>query len=115
MKNWKSTSISWRNPESGWAGFARLWSGAQSGVWTAKAADIPDEILNPVEVYGARMQPVCKLPGGTYTPPAGQGEHHLIGSLVMTRVSRSQETAGVHEMADLRGPDRGLYAAGMLT
>jgi len=50
-----------------------------------------------VEVYGPEAVPVFgKLPGERrmYTLPAGQGEHHLIGSQVMTRVSRSQETGG---------------------
>ena len=106
MNNWKRRAFLGTTATAAAAGFTWLKTNSDAGVWTAKAADVPDEILNPVEVYGADAVPSFgKLPGERrmYTLPAGQGEHHLIGSQVMTRVSRSQETAGVHEMVTFAG------------
>src|SRR5580693_5814152 len=101
MNNWKRRTFLGVAGVSAGAGLNWLKSGSAFDGETAKAADIPDEILNPVEVYGPDAVPVFgKLPGERrmYVLPAGQGEHHLIGSQVMTRVSRAQETGGVHEM-----------------
>ena len=106
MNNWKRRAFLGTAATAAGASFTWLKTNSDAGIWTAKAADIPDEILNPVEVYGADAVPSFgKLPGERrmYTLPAGQGEHHLIGSQVMTRVSRSQETAGVHEMVTFAG------------
>ncbi len=66
----------------------------------------PDEILNPVEVSGAAAEPtIGKLPGERrmYVMNITQGEHHLIGSQVMSRVARPVETGGVHEMMVFAG------------
>jgi quercetin 2,3-dioxygenase len=71
-----------------------------------QVADVPDEILNPVEVSGDEAVPIIgRLPGARrmYVLPADQGEHHLVGSLVMTRVSRPLETMGVHEFVTFAG------------
>src|SRR5580658_9422335 len=106
MNTWKRRSFLGAAATAAGAGFTWIKSNSDSGVWTARAADIPDEILNPVEVYGPDAVPVFgKLPGERrmYTLPAGQGEHHLVGSQVMTRVSRAQETDGVHEMVTFAG------------
>lgn len=106
MNKWKRRAFLGAAGVAAGAGYTWLKSGSEAGVWTAKAADIPDEILNPVEVYGPEAVPVFgKLPGERrmYVLPAGQGEHHVIGSQVMTRVSRAQETAGVHEMVTFAG------------
>ena len=58
----------------------------------------PEEILNPVEVSGDEAVPVVgRLPGARrmYVLPADQGEFHLVGSHVVKRIARSQETSGV--------------------
>jgi quercetin 2,3-dioxygenase len=67
---------------------------------------IPDEILNPVEVNGAAAVPVMgRLPGERrmYVANITQGEQHLIGGQVMSRVARSVETRGDHEMVVFSG------------
>ena len=51
-------------------------------------ADVPDEILNPVEVSGDEAVPILgRLPGARrmYVLPADAGEHYLVGGHVMTR------------------------------
>jgi quercetin 2,3-dioxygenase len=69
----------------------------------------PDEILNPVEVSGAEAVPIIgRLPGARrmYMLPADQGEFHLVGSQVIKRIARSQETggvAGVYEATSFSG------------
>ncbi len=93
----------------GGAGLAAgaTWVGMQAGLTgTALAADAPDEVLNPVEVSGEEAIPVMgRLPGAKrmYVLPSGSGEHHLMGALVMTRVSRPADTANVYEMATFAG------------
>ena len=69
-------------------------------------ADVPDIILNPVEVSGAEAIPVFgRLPGSRhmYVLPSGQGEFHRIGGHVMTRVARALDTGNVYEMATFAG------------
>ena len=72
-------------------------------------ASFPDEILNPVEVSGEEAVPIVgRLPGARrmYMLPNDQGEFHLVGSQVLKRISRSQETsgvAGVHEATRFSG------------
>ncbi len=69
-------------------------------------SDFPDDIVNPSEVTGPEAIPVLgRLPGARrmYMLPAGEGEKHLIGSLVMVRVTRPLETANVFEMATFAG------------
>jgi quercetin 2,3-dioxygenase len=70
------------------------------------ADDVPDVILNPVEVSGPEAIAVMgRLPGAkrTYVLPSGAGEHHIIGSQVMTRVARPADTGNVFEMATFAG------------
>ncbi len=72
----------------------------------ARAAFFSDEILNPVEVSGAAAEPtIGRLPGERrmYVMNITQGEHHLIGSQVMSRVARPVETGGVHELMVFAG------------
>src|SRR5580658_2507100 len=83
------------------------WVGVRSGLTGAAfGADAPDEVLNPVEVSGPEAVPVMgRLPGAKrmYVLPSGAGEHHLIGSLAMTRISRPADTANVYELATFAG------------
>jgi quercetin 2,3-dioxygenase len=67
---------------------------------------IPDEILNPVEVSGAEAVPVIgKLPGQKrmYVLPNDAGEYHRVGSQVMRRIARREDTGDVHELATFTG------------
>ena len=69
-------------------------------------AGVPDEILNPVEVSGAEAEPVMgKLPGQKrmYVLPTDAGEFHLVGSQVMKRIARREDTGDVHELATFSG------------
>jgi quercetin 2,3-dioxygenase len=69
-------------------------------------AGVPDEILNPVEVSGAEAEPVIgKLPGRKrmYVLPNDAGEYHRIGSQVMRRIARREDTGDVHELATFTG------------
>jgi quercetin 2,3-dioxygenase len=66
----------------------------------------PDEVLNPIEVHGAEAVPVIgQLPGARrmYVLPDGKGEYFRLGSLVMTRIARPQETGGTYELATFAG------------
>src|SRR6187402_768210 len=84
-------------------GLSLLAAGLQGG------PNFPDEILNPVEVSGEEAVPIIgRLPGARrmYMLPADQGEFHVVGSQVIKRISRSQETsgvAGVHEATSFSG------------
>jgi quercetin 2,3-dioxygenase len=77
------------------------------GTWAAQQpASFPDEILNPVEVSGEEAVPIIgRLPGARrmYVLPADRGEHHLVGSQVMTRIARPVETGSVHELVTFAG------------
>ena len=67
---------------------------------------VPDEILNPVEVSGAEAEPVMgKLPGAKrmYVLPNDAGEYHRVGSQVMKRIARREDTGDVHELATFTG------------
>jgi quercetin 2,3-dioxygenase len=67
---------------------------------------VPDDVLNPVEVSGPEAVPIIgELPGARrmYVLPDGKGEYHLIGSQVMTRIARPQETGGTYELATFAG------------
>jgi quercetin 2,3-dioxygenase len=67
---------------------------------------VPDEILNPVEVNGAEAEPVMgKLPGQKrmYVLPNDAGEYHRVGSHVMKRIARREDTGDVHELATFTG------------
>ena len=69
-------------------------------------AGVPDEILNPVEVSGAEAEPVMgKLPGQKrmYVLPNDAGEYHRVGSQVMKRIARREDTGDVHELATFTG------------
>ena len=69
-------------------------------------AGIPDDILNPVEVSGADAEPVMgKLPGQKrmYVLPNDAGEYHRVGSQVMKRIARREDTGDVHELATFTG------------
>lgn len=69
-------------------------------------ADIPDEILNPVEVSGPEAEPILgKLPGQKrmYMLPNDAGEYHRVGSHVMKRIARREDTGDVHELATFTG------------
>lgn len=66
----------------------------------------PDEVLNPVEVHGPDAVPIIgQLPGARrmYVLPDGKGEYFRLGSLVMTRIARPQETGGTYELATFAG------------
>jgi hypothetical protein len=66
----------------------------------------PDEILNPIEVIGDEAVPIVgRLPGARrmYVLPADQGEFHLVGSQVVKRIARSQETSGVAGVYEASG------------
>ena len=72
----------------------------------APLAGIPEEILNPVEVSGAEAVPVMgKLPGEKrmYVLPNDAGEYHRVGSQVMKRIARREDTGDVHELATFTG------------
>ena len=72
----------------------------------APLAGIPDEILNPVEVSGAEAEPVMgKLPGQKrmYVLPNDAGEYLRVGSQVMKRIARREDTGDVHELATFTG------------
>src|SRR5579871_5414424 len=87
------------------AGRARVGAAQAAGA-PAVAGDVPDIILNPVEVSGIEAMPVFgRLPGSRhmYVLPSGQGEFHRIGGHVMTRVARSLDTGNVYEMATFAG------------
>ena len=88
----------------GWTPFGR------AGVWAqAPVTGIPEEILNPVEVSGAEAEPVMgKLPGQKrmYVLPNEAGEYHRIGSQVMKRIARREDTGDVHELATFTGNTR---------
>ena len=78
------------------------------GTWATQqpAAGFPDEILNPVEVSGEEAVPIIgRLPGARrmYVLQANLGEHHLVGSQVMTRIARPAETGDVHELMTFAG------------
>ena len=77
------------------------------GLGQALAQDgVPNSIANPVEVTGAEAQPIVgRLPGAQrmYMLPDGQGEHHRLGGLTMTRIARPQETNGGYELATFAG------------
>jgi hypothetical protein len=76
------------------------------------AAGVPDEILNPVEVSGAEAEPILgKLPGQKrmYMLPNDAGEYHRVGSQVMKRIARREDTADVHELATFAGNARGVH------
>ena len=77
------------------------------GVWAEQqASSFPDEILNPIEVSGEEAVPIIgRLPGARrmYVLPANLGEHHLVGSQVMTRIARPVETGNVHELVTFAG------------
>ena len=77
------------------------------GVWAEQqASSFPDEILNPIEVSGEEAVPIIgRLPGARrmYVLPANLGEHHLVGSQVMTRIARPVETGNVHELMTFAG------------
>jgi hypothetical protein len=65
----------------------------------ASLAGIPDEILNPVEVSGPEAVPIMgKLPGQKrmYVLPNDAGEYHRVGSQVMKRIARREDTGDVH-------------------
>ncbi len=69
-------------------------------------AGVPDEILNPVEVSGAEAEPVMgTLPGQKrmYVLPNDAGEYHRVGSQVMKRIARREDTGDVHELATFSG------------
>lgn len=89
---------------SGLAGFEMF---GPSGLFAQQpAAGVPDEILNPVEVSGAEAEPVMgKLPGQKrmYVLPDDAGEYHRVGSQVMKRIARREDTGDVHELATFTG------------
>ena len=60
----------------------------------------------PVEVSGADAEPVMgKLPGQKrmYVLPNDAGEYHRVGSQVMKRIARREDTGDVHELATFTG------------
>jgi quercetin 2,3-dioxygenase len=72
------------------------------------AADVPDIILNPVEVSGEEAVPIIgRLPGARrmYVLSPGQGEFHAIGGHVLTRMARPADTANVYELHMFTGRD----------
>ena len=87
----------------GLAGWKLLGS---PGLLAQAPAGVPDEILNPVEVSGAEAEPVMgKLPGQKrmYVLPDNAGEYHRVGSQVMKRIARREDTGDVHELATFSG------------
>ena len=89
---------------SGLAGWNIL--GTRSLFAQQPPAGVPDEILNPVEVSGADAVPVVgKLPGQKrmYVLPNDAGEYHRVGSQVMRRIARREDTGDVHELAAFTG------------
>jgi quercetin dioxygenase-like cupin family protein len=88
------------------SGFAGWKISGSHGLLAQAPAGIPDEILNPVEVSGAEAQPVMgKLPGQKrmYVLPDNAGEYHRVGSQVMKRIARREDTGDVHELATFTG------------
>jgi quercetin 2,3-dioxygenase len=88
------------------SGFAGWKVSGSHGLFAQAPAGIPDEILNPVEVSGAEAQPVMgKLPGQKrmYVLPDNAGEYHRVGSQVMKRIARREDTGDVHELATFTG------------
>jgi quercetin 2,3-dioxygenase len=80
--------------------------GSRSLVAQQSVAGIPDEILNPVEVSGAEAEPILgRLPGQKrmYMLPNDAGEYHRVGSQVMKRIARREDTGDVHELATFAG------------
>ena len=77
------------------------------GVWAqTPSSGIPDEVLNPIEVSGPEAEPVIgRLPGQKrmYVLPNDAGEYHRIGSQVMKRIARREDTGDVHELAAFTG------------
>jgi hypothetical protein len=70
------------------------------------ATDVPDVILNPVEVSGAEAIPIIgRLPGARrmYVLSAGQGEFVGVGGHVLTRMARPIDTANVYELLMFTG------------
>jgi quercetin 2,3-dioxygenase len=69
-------------------------------------AGIPDEILNPVEVSGTEAEPIMgRLPGAKrmYVLPNDAGEYHRVGSQVLRRIARREDTGDVHELTTFTG------------
>lgn len=94
-----SGAVAWA---SGWGRLSDL--AAQTDAQAT--SPFPDEVLNPVEVHGADAVPIIgQLPGARrmYVLPDGKGEFHLIGSQVMTRIARPQETGITYELASFAG------------
>jgi len=89
------------------SGFAGWHVFGSSGLFAQQPlAGVPDEILNPVEVSGAEAQPVLgKLPGQKrmYVLPNEAGDYHRVGSQVMRRIARREDTGDVHELATFTG------------
>jgi quercetin 2,3-dioxygenase len=82
---------------------ARAFGAGQQG-----AAEIPDTILNPVEVSGAEAVPIIgRLPGARrmYVVSADQGEFVGIGGHVVSRMARPLDTGGVYELLMFTGRD----------
>jgi quercetin 2,3-dioxygenase len=87
----------------GWKAFG--WTGAFAQ-GQSPLAGVPDEILNPVEVSGAEAEPVMgRLPGQKrmYVLPHDAGEYHRVGSQVMKRIARREDTGDVHEFSTFTG------------
>ena len=96
-----TTAIAAGSGLAGWKVF-----GSHGLLAQAPPAGIPEEILNPVEVSGAEAEPVMgKLPGQKrmYVLPNAAGEYHRIGSQVMRRIARREDTGDVHELATFTG------------
>jgi len=89
---------------SGLAGWSLF--GSRGLLAQAPVTGVPDEILNPVEVSGAEAVPIVgKLPGQKrmYVLPNDAGEYHRVGSQVMKRIARREDTGDVHELATFTG------------
>lgn len=88
------------------AASAAGWAATDSLAQLIDPKTVPDEILNPVEVSGAKAQPVIgALPGEQrmYMLPAGKGERHEIGPFTMTRIARPLETGNSYELMTFTG------------
>lgn len=89
-----------------WAGGWKSIAALAAQTSAPPNVSFPDDVLNPVEVHGPEAIPIIgKLPGARrmYVLPDGNGEFHLIGSQVMTRIARPQETAGTYELVTFAG------------
>ncbi len=92
-----------------YAGAAAIGGAGGWSITRALAAEeqaFPDEVLNPVEVSGADAMPVIgKLPARhcMYMLPSGAGEHHRVGSMLMTRVATPAETGDTYELVMFAG------------